>query len=243
LKNLEARYARDYAETLIVSSMLKAFYLKPEFRNNQEILLLSKPDVKELEVLIFKIKQILIPYIEYLQSNLLNKSIVSEIIGILQNDIYEIEEYHKEIYELSTLVKNVKFPLEHQLLKVKRLYLTLEKFVGNLTKLISIDIKEEDLKKDVNSHQLENNQIFDLIFNKFHLVAKQLERRYRNRPTIHISDEYDVQNILRSLFELFFSDIRDEENTPSFTNMTYFFSTLALTNASTISAIRDPNMA
>ena len=96
--------------------MLKISFLKSEFRTNQGILLMSQRDIKELEILIFKIKQILIPKIEDLQSNLLNNSIVFEIIDNLQNDICDIEEYYKEIYELSALLKHVKFPLEHQIL-------------------------------------------------------------------------------------------------------------------------------
>lgn len=54
------------------------------------------------------------------------------------------------------------------------------------------------------------------LFEKFHLVAKQLRQRYNDRPTLDISDEYDVQNLLHSLLRLYFDDIRCEEWTPSY---------------------------
>ena len=59
----------------------------------------------------------------------------------------------------------------------------------------------------------------DLIFNKFHSVAKQLERRYNDRDTIKINDEFDVQNLLHSLCVIFFNDIRNEETNPSFADI------------------------
>ena len=54
------------------------------------------------------------------------------------------------------------------------------------------------------------------ICSRFHLVAKQLRDRYRNRNTLDIEDEYDVQNLLHALLRLFFDDIRPEEWTPSY---------------------------
>ena len=59
----------------------------------------------------------------------------------------------------------------------------------------------------------------DLIFNKFHSVAKQLERRYNDGDTIKINDEFDVQNLLHSLCVIFFNDIRNEETNPSFADI------------------------
>lgn len=53
------------------------------------------------------------------------------------------------------------------------------------------------------------------IFNKFHVVATQLKRRYSNRETLRITDEYDVQDLLHALLRLHFNDIRPEEYAPS----------------------------
>ena len=58
--------------------------------------------------------------------------------------------------------------------------------------------------------------ILERIFSTFHLVARQLRNRYDSRPTLEVSDEYDVQDLLHALLKLFFKDIRPEEWTPSY---------------------------
>lgn len=54
------------------------------------------------------------------------------------------------------------------------------------------------------------------ICSRFHLCVRQLRERYNNRPTLDISDEYDVQDFLHSLLKIHFDDIRTEEWTPSY---------------------------
>lgn len=55
-----------------------------------------------------------------------------------------------------------------------------------------------------------------LICRRFHTVASQLTARHQSRPTLKISDEYDVQDLLHALLRLNFDDVRAEESTPSF---------------------------
>ncbi|MEM6614676.1 MAG: hypothetical protein AAF652_21030, partial [Cyanobacteria bacterium P01_C01_bin.72] len=43
----------------------------------------------------------------------------------------------------------------------------------------------------------------------------QMRSRHRNRPTLEINDEYDVQDLFHSLLTLYFDDIRREESNPS----------------------------
>ncbi|MDA2923306.1 hypothetical protein MYX65_01405 [Acidobacteria bacterium AH-259-L09] len=59
-------------------------------------------------------------------------------------------------------------------------------------------------------------ELVKLICRRFHLVAKQLTSRREGRPTLEISDEYDVQDLLHALLRLHFDDIRPEEWTPSY---------------------------
>jgi hypothetical protein len=63
-----------------------------------------------------------------------------------------------------------------------------------------------------------DNPIVNLnkIFDNFHDVARLLINRHGGRETIKISDEYDVQDLLRSLLKIFFDDVRPEDYTPSF---------------------------
>lgn len=51
---------------------------------------------------------------------------------------------------------------------------------------------------------------------RFHSVAVQLRQRHDARPTLDVSDEYDVQDLLHALLRLHFDDIRPEEWTPSY---------------------------
>ena len=69
--------------------------------------------------------------------------------------------------------------------------------------------------KNKNKHQTSKIEILELIFNNFHTIAKQLTYRRENRSTLHIDDEYDVQDLLNALLLIPFDDIRPEEWTPS----------------------------
>jgi len=48
------------------------------------------------------------------------------------------------------------------------------------------------------------------------LVERSLGRRHKGRPTISVGDEYDTQDLLRSLLVIFFEDVREETATPEF---------------------------
>jgi hypothetical protein len=59
-------------------------------------------------------------------------------------------------------------------------------------------------------------ELIQRLFDRFTLVARQLQRRHDSRPTIEMADEYDVQNLLHALLTIYFDDIRPEEWTPSY---------------------------
>jgi hypothetical protein len=54
------------------------------------------------------------------------------------------------------------------------------------------------------------------LLKRFHLVARQLTERHKQRPTLQIGDEYDVQDLLHAPLRLHFDDIRPEEWAPSY---------------------------
>lgn len=58
--------------------------------------------------------------------------------------------------------------------------------------------------------------ILEQIFTRFHSAARQLRVRHASRPTLTITDEYDVQDLLHVFLKLHFDDIRAEEWTPSY---------------------------
>lgn len=70
--------------------------------------------------------------------------------------------------------------------------------------------------KNKNKPHTSKIEILELIFNNFHTIAKQLTHRREDRPTLHIDDEYDVQDLLKALLVIPFDDIRPEEWTPSY---------------------------
>lgn len=70
--------------------------------------------------------------------------------------------------------------------------------------------------KIINKPQTSKIEILELIFNNFHTIAKQLTYRREDRSTLHINDEYDVQDLLNALLLIPFDDIRPEEWTPSY---------------------------
>lgn len=48
------------------------------------------------------------------------------------------------------------------------------------------------------------------------LVERSLSRRHSKRSTIEVTDEYDTQDLLRSLLVIFFEDVREETATPEY---------------------------
>jgi hypothetical protein len=48
------------------------------------------------------------------------------------------------------------------------------------------------------------------------LSIRSMQRRYADRPAIVIADEYDVQDLLRTILVAMFDDVRPEEWTPSY---------------------------
>jgi len=51
---------------------------------------------------------------------------------------------------------------------------------------------------------------------RFHSVVRQLCKRYDDRPSLDIDDEYDVQDLLHAILWINFNDIRTEEWTPTY---------------------------
>jgi hypothetical protein len=56
----------------------------------------------------------------------------------------------------------------------------------------------------------------ELLCSRFHTVTRQLRERHSNRPTLDVTDEYDVQDLLHALLRIFFDDVRPEAWTPNY---------------------------
>lgn len=80
----------------------------------------------------------------------------------------------------------------------------------DLVKLYEVNIRQDSKGAEPLCSSVET------ICRNFHKFCNQLTKRYDNRQTIIVSDEYDVQDLLHSIFKLHFSDVRAEEYTPSY---------------------------
>lgn len=76
--------------------------------------------------------------------------------------------------------------------------------------------KKTKIKRVVKEEKSNPLLLVEHICSRFHLVARQLRERHDSRPTLDISDEYDVQDLLHALLKTHFDDIRPEEWTPSY---------------------------
>ena len=81
------------------------------------------------------------------------------------------------------------------------------------------EMKQQDplyIEKDMEPYEMEYLEPIERIFTRFCKVARQLTHRHDGRETLRITDEYDVQDLLRALLSLYFDDVRPEEWTPSY---------------------------
>lgn len=62
----------------------------------------------------------------------------------------------------------------------------------------------------------DTDELIQRVLYSFPDVINSLRRRHLGRSSIEISDEYDVQDVLRSIYKSLFRDVRDEESVPSF---------------------------
>ncbi len=81
----------------------------------------------------------------------------------------------------------------------------------NLLKALLSYLNEKQYQK------LDDNFIIESIFNNFNDFIRHSSKRYNNRDAFFIiNDEYDIQDILHSIFKLFYKDIEKEFVIPKF---------------------------
>lgn len=75
-------------------------------------------------------------------------------------------------------------------------------------------------KESAQSGQTESGtlDILRRVCARFHLVARQLRLRKEYRPTLEITDEYDLQDLFYALLRLQFDEVGTEEWTPDYAN-------------------------
>lgn len=96
---------------------------------------------------------------------------------------------------------------EDTLKKIKKIEILIEK-----TELIPVEISAMTHEVIIENNSLE---IVTELCNGFHYFAQEIRHRYSGRETVLVNDEYDVQDVLRSLLKVYFKDVRSEDYAPS----------------------------
>lgn len=88
----------------------------------------------------------------------------------------------------------------------------------NIRKLFESFIEQLQIFEDKETVKKEDNPILEIktLCERFPLIVREFRKRYNNRATIDVKDEYDIQDIFRVILKIFFDDIRTEEWTPSY---------------------------
>ncbi len=121
--------------------------------------------------------------------NFKNRSYTLDICTFNTSESEFVEAFEKD---LGTTIEELKSLLEEE-------------------KEISISCENRSKKQSVDSiHQISN------LFDRFHIICRQLRKRHNSRKTLDIQDEYDVQDLIHALLYIYFDDIRAEEWTPSY---------------------------
>lgn len=147
---------------------------------------------------------------------------------LLQADKLISEQYHDDLgityvpsskfqrwARLSLLFLQTHYPNHPQTKDFESIVKRSDHFASECGELVSILLAFDAIQPSSNI-EIDYKASLEQVFGKFHIVARQLLRRHAARPTIVISDEYDVQDLLEALLKLFFDDVRSEEWVPSY---------------------------
>lgn len=102
---------------------------------------------------------------------------------------------------------------------IRRSVIEKTKLIAFLAKLFlegTIETKNSGRLLTFAGERIDSVQIITTIAQRLLLVQRQLLVRHKSRPTLEVTDEYDVQDLFHSVLRVFFDDIRKEEVTPSY---------------------------
>jgi hypothetical protein len=91
--------------------------------------------------------------------------------------------------------------------------------IAKLTRLVldgRLETKHAGQRLEFAGSSLDSVQIIVALGERFRDVERQLKHRHDKRATLEVKDEYDAQDLIRTLLRVFFDDIRAEEWTPSY---------------------------
>lgn len=113
-------------------------------------------------------------------------------------------KYSKHLKDISSI------DLNSQIKSVIEWASNTENEINQILEDYDLSIETKSITKD-NPHDY-----IKKVFFRFPQFINQLQYRREGRATLNINDEYDVQDVLSYIFQLFFEDIRTEEHAPSY---------------------------
>lgn len=135
----------------------------------------------------------------------------TDSLGIYYVDNTQFQRWAR----LSLLFLQTNYPKHPQTRDFETLVKQSDHFSAECGEMAAILLAFDEIQP-TNVVEIDYRNVLEQLFEKFHIVARQLLRRHDNRETIRINDEYDVQDLLESLFKLYFDDVRAEEWAPSY---------------------------
>lgn len=137
--------------------------------------------------------------------------------NITNNEINQIIEMMKNEFPNSKMINEIT-QSDFQGIGITTLIGQAKYMQSKARKLLDILEEEPSVKVLTSNSTIKKSEleILEKIFLRFHRIATQLRRRYNDRETLDVKDEYDVQDLLHAVLKLDFEDIRTEEWTPSY---------------------------
>jgi hypothetical protein len=135
----------------------------------------------------------------------------TDSMGVYYVDSCQFQRWYRK----ALLFLQTYYPNHPQTIDFENMVKHADHFAVECNEMVSILLAFEAIQPK-NAVDINYRAVLENIFDKFHVVARQLLRRHDNRETLKVNDEYDVQDLLESLFKLFFDDVRAEEWCPSY---------------------------
>ena len=126
-----------------------------------------------------------------------------------------VEEYKRDIsVHLPIFSGTYKEPTfkEHNESVMEEIECQVKKLQRFYDKIDLLKTNQNAIKSDFRKEKF--NQLLNLL-QKFHKIGQELRNRRKDRETLILNDEYDVQDLLNALLHLHFDDIRSEDFSPS----------------------------
>ncbi|CAH1203840.1 hypothetical protein PAECIP111893_02087 [Paenibacillus plantiphilus] len=115
------------------------------------------------------------------------------------------------LFEVSILDSIIKMPITKTSFYAYGLAELRDAVWNEINKIEWFNKRNEDKVQNTSENKL---SLLLGILTRFDIVARQFRQRHNNRCTIHVRDEYDVQDLLHGLLRAYFVNVVEEDYTP-----------------------------